>query len=166
MRGGRGMGKTEFEVIPQIKRSAMTPTGKLFRYLKNHPTDTGIVEMVVSTLKIFWLPLAMEANGANSSELRSIALWAIGQLQNQINMIRLICLNEEPTQSVDISLLNTASNFARNDVPHSAIEVTPTPINSSFVNSEAEEEIEDEDVDNYNLDEFTDFSSIDFFKKS
>jgi hypothetical protein len=122
------MGRTEFEVIPQIKRSAATQTGKLFRYLSDHPSDMGIVEMVVFTLKAFWLPLAMKANGANEVELRSIALWAIGHLENQINMIKRICSISGMAQSVLVEpTVGIASKQESKSVPTTPAAVPPVP---------------------------------------
>jgi len=122
------MGLHKFEVIPQIKRSAATQTGKLFRYLSEHPSDMGIVEMVVFTLKAFWLPLAMKENGANEVELRSIALWAIGHLENQINMIKRICSIEGMAQSVLVSpTVDIALMQASKSVPTTPAAVPPVP---------------------------------------
>ncbi|MEM6751610.1 MAG: hypothetical protein AAF630_01265 [Cyanobacteria bacterium P01_C01_bin.38] len=145
------MSKTEFEVIPQIKRSCQTNTGKLFRYLKQHPSDMGIIEAVTLTLKIFWLPLSVK-NSGDKEELRSISLWAIGHLENQINLIRRICLDEEPIQSFNTSAANNYSN--------SAIEVENSSdlISSSSLNKIAPKVEDDDDFDDYD-DDITDFST-------
>ncbi len=147
------MGLHKFEVIPQIKRSAATQTGKLFRYLSQHPSDMGIVEMVVFTLKAFWLPLAMKANGANEVELRSIALWAIGHLENQINTIRRICSIEGMAQSVLVSpTVGMASKQESKSVPTTPAAVPP-PVPKADValdeGDEGDEEDEDEEDDGF-----------------
>ncbi|MBW4607990.1 MAG: hypothetical protein KME22_12395 [Hassallia sp. WJT32-NPBG1] len=144
------MGLHKFEVIPQIKRSAATQTGKLFRYLSQHPSDMGIVEMVVFTLKAFWLPLAMKENGANEVELRSIALWAIGHLENQINMIKRICSIEGMAQSVLVSpTVDIALMQASIGVPTTPEAVPPVPKApfASVAPDEGDEEDEDDEDD-------------------
>jgi hypothetical protein len=147
------MGLHKFEVIPQIKRSAATQTGKLFRYLSQHPSDMGIVEMVVFTLKAFWLPLAMKENGANEVELRSIALWAIGHLENQINMIKRVCSLEGMAQSVLVSpTVDIALMQASIGVPTTPEAVPPVAMASvaSVAPDEGDEEDEgDEDDDGF-----------------
>ncbi len=147
------MGLHKFEVIPQIKRSAATQTGKLFRYLSQHPSDMGIVEMVVFTLKAFWLPLAMKENGANEVELRSIALWAIGHLENQINMIKRVCSLEGMAQSVLVSpTVDIALMQASIGVPTTPEAVPPVAKASvaSVAPDEGDEEDEgDEDDDGF-----------------
>ena len=149
------MGLHKFEVIPQIKRSAATQTGKLFRYLSQHPSDMGIVEMVVFTLKAFWLPLAMKENGANEVELRSIALWAIGHLENQINMIKRICSIEGMAQSVLVSpTVDIALMQASIGVPTTPEAVPPVP--KAPVASVAPDEGDEEDEDDEDDDGFWD----------
>ncbi|MBW4571695.1 MAG: hypothetical protein KME31_27850 [Tolypothrix carrinoi HA7290-LM1] len=145
------MGRTEFEVIPQIKRSAATQTGKLFRYLSEHPSDMGIVEMVVFTLKAFWLPLAMKANGANEVELHSIALWAIGHLENQINTIRRICSMEGMAQSVLVEpTVGMASHLASKSVPTTPAAVPPSVPKADVAQYEGDEgDEEDEEEDGF-----------------
>lgn len=97
------MSQTEFEVIPQIKRSVNTVTGKMFKYLVSNPMEMGLVETVVYTLKAFWLPLAMHSVGIGGEELRKVALWAIGVLESQIQMIKRVCGLEEISQLVLIT---------------------------------------------------------------
>ncbi len=147
------MGLHKFEVIPQIKRSAATQTGKLFRYLSQHPSDMGIVEMVVFTLKAFWLPLAMKENGANEVELRSIALWAIGHLENQINMIKRVCSLEGMAQSVlvsptvDIALMQASIGVPT--TPEAVPPVAKAPVASVAPDEGDEEDEGDEDDDGF-----------------
>ncbi|MBD2604123.1 hypothetical protein H6G81_06185 [Scytonema hofmannii FACHB-248] len=94
---------TEFEVIPQIKRSGNTVTGKMFKYLASNPMEMGLVETVIYTLKAFWLPLSMQSVGIRGEELRKVALWAIGVLESQINTIKRICGLENISQLVLIT---------------------------------------------------------------
>jgi hypothetical protein len=149
------MGLHKFEVIPQIKRSAATQTGKLFRYLSQHPSDMGIVEMVVFTLKAFWLPLAMKENGANEAELRSIALWAIGHLENQINTIKRVCSLEGMAQSVLVSpTVDIALMQASIGVPTTPEAVPPVP--KASVASVAPDKGDEEDEDDEDDDGFWD----------
>lgn len=150
------MGLHKFEVIPQIKRSAATQTGKLFRYLSQHPSDMGIVEMVVFTLKVFWLPLAMKADDLNEVELRSIALWAIGHLENQINTIRRIYSLEGMAQSVLVSpSVGMASKRTSKSVPTTESAVPPPVPKASVALDEDEgdkgdkEDEEDEEDDGF-----------------
>lgn len=140
-------------IIPQIKRSAKTDTGKLLLYLNNHPTDVGITELVINTLKVSWLPLSMEDSDCSSSELRKIALWSISHLENQINIIRRICLNSEPIQSFNANSINNYSNSVSNDVRNSSLLIKSPPINS---NEAAQFDSEEDDDDD---DEITDLSS-------
>ena len=97
------MSKTEFEVIPQIKRSGNTVTGKMFKYLASNPMEMGLVETVIHTLKAFWLPLSMQSVGIRGEELRKVALWAIGVLESQINTIKRVCGLEDISQLVLIT---------------------------------------------------------------
>ena len=97
------MSQIEFEVIPQIKRSANTATGKMFKYLASNPMEMGLVETVVHTLKASWLPLAMYSAGIRGEELRKVSLWAIGVLESQINIIKRVCGLEEISQLVLIT---------------------------------------------------------------
>lgn len=94
------MSKTEFEVIPQIKRSGNTETGKMFKYLASNPMEMGLVETVIYTLKAFWLPLSMQSVGIRDEKLRKVALWAIGVLESQINTIKRVCRLEDISQLV------------------------------------------------------------------
>lgn len=140
------MGLHKFEVIPQIKRSAATQTGKLFRYLSQHPSDMGIVEMVVFTLKVFWLPLAMKADDLNEVELRSIALWAIGHLENQINTIRRIYSLEGMAQSVLVSpSVGMASKRTSKSVPTTESAVPPPVPKASVALDKGDKEDEEDD---------------------
>lgn len=93
---------TEF-VIPQIKRSGNTETGKMFKYLISNPMEMGLVEIVVYTLKAFWLPLSMHSVGIRGEKLRKVALWAIGVLESQIQTIKRVCGLEEISQLVLIT---------------------------------------------------------------
>jgi len=81
----------ESEIIPKIKRSVNTADGRVFKYLRSYSFSTGIVEIVVRTLRSFWLPLALEANGVKGNELRDVAIASIGQLEAQINLIKRLC---------------------------------------------------------------------------
>jgi hypothetical protein len=105
------MGEKEFAVIPQIKRSVNTLTGKMFEYLASSPIEMGLVETVVHTLKAFWLPLAMHSVGVRGEELRKVAIWAIGVLESQILLIKRTCGLEEISQLVLVTPI-VAQSFA------------------------------------------------------
>ena len=81
----------ESERIPEIKRNANTADGRVFKYLRSHSFSAGIVEMVVTTLRSSWLPLALLEQGVNGSELKKVAIVSIGQLEAQINLIKRLC---------------------------------------------------------------------------
>lgn len=86
------MAEIEQERI-SIKRPKDSIDGRVIEYLRSNPLalDMDYSQVVTSTLRKHWLPIALLSSGVSGEELRQIGIWAIGQLEAQISMIRRIC---------------------------------------------------------------------------
>ncbi|MEA5527785.1 hypothetical protein, partial [Nodularia spumigena] len=62
-------------------------------YLQSDPfnQDESLTELVISTLKAYWLPLALFNEGVRGEKMRQIGIVAISKLEAQISNIRRIC---------------------------------------------------------------------------
>ncbi|MBD2450492.1 hypothetical protein H6G76_25735 [Nostoc sp. FACHB-152] len=92
------MGEPKQKVI-SIKRPNESIDGKTINYLQSHPFEIGMdfPELVMFTLKVYWLPLVMLSLGVRDEQLRQTGIWAIGQLEAQISSIRRICgIEQDP----------------------------------------------------------------------
>ncbi|MBD2303283.1 hypothetical protein H6G80_30045 [Nostoc sp. FACHB-87] len=77
------------KVILSIKRTADTIDGQIINYLQTEPFGLGkLPEIVMMTLKEYWLPFTICDAGAGSKELRRGAIWAIKRLEAQAALIR------------------------------------------------------------------------------
>lgn len=76
-----------------IKRSNDSVDGKLISYLKSDPfdEDEDLPTLITSTLKAYWLPLALFSQGVRGEKLRQAGIRAISKLEAQISTIRRIC---------------------------------------------------------------------------
>ncbi|BAY41227.1 hypothetical protein NIES2111_56230 (plasmid) [Nostoc sp. NIES-2111] len=81
------------QVFFTIKRTLDTQEGQLLNYLQTEPFDLGTLpEIVMLTLKQYWSPFAMSADGVDGEKLRQRAIWAIEQLEAQAALIRAVFL--------------------------------------------------------------------------
>ena len=76
-----------------IRRNPETLDGRTISYLKNAPLheELDFSELVMSTLKAHWLPLALFDEGVRGEKMRQIGIQAINKLEAQISNIRQIC---------------------------------------------------------------------------
>ncbi|MCC2695341.1 hypothetical protein [Nodularia sp. LEGE 04288] len=99
-----------------IKRSEDSLDGRVISYLQSDPfnQDESLTELVMSTLKTYWLPLAMFNEGVRGEKMRQIGIVAISKLEAQISNIRRICgIDIDPvyvTPAVTHQTSITASN--------------------------------------------------------
>ncbi|MEA5517289.1 hypothetical protein [Nodularia sp. UHCC 0506] len=79
--------------ILSIKRDSDSIDGKVLNFLKTSPISPGstLSDVVMVTLKAHWLPLVLYSQGVRGEQLRVPTLWALHQLEAQINLIRRIC---------------------------------------------------------------------------
>jgi hypothetical protein len=81
------------QIRVSIKRPKDSLDGKVIGYIRSNPfgLETDYSQVITATLKNHWLPLALFSSGLRGEELRQIGIWAIGQLEAQISVIRRIC---------------------------------------------------------------------------
>ncbi|WP_193200395.1 hypothetical protein [Nostoc sp. MG11] len=91
------MGESKTERI-SIQKLSESPDGKMITYMKSRPLnlDTDFTEIVMSSLRSYWLPLSIFSQGETGSGLKQTGIWAIAQLESQISIIRQICGIENP----------------------------------------------------------------------
>lgn len=99
------------QVIVSIKRGTDTGDGKVFSYLQSNPFQLGsLSEIVISTIKAYWLPFVMHSVGVRDEELRRIAIWSIKQLEGQASLIREV-FGISPQMSTVVQLMNTTTDY-------------------------------------------------------
>ncbi len=99
------------QVIVSIKRGTDTGDGKVFSYLQSNPFQLGsLSEIVISTIKAYWLPFVMHSVGVRDEELRRIAIWSIKQLEGQASLIREV-FGISPQMSTVVQLMNTTADY-------------------------------------------------------
>lgn len=81
------------QIRVSIKRPKDSLDGKVVGYIRSNPfgLEADYSQVITTTLKNYWLPLALFSSGLRGEELRQIGIWAIGQLEAQISVIRRIC---------------------------------------------------------------------------
>lgn len=136
------MNEIKQEII-SIRRAADTVDGKVIGYLKSTPLelDKDFSDLVMATLKKHWHTLTLFSLGVRGESLRQNGIWAISELEAQINIIRRICgINADPVAM--------ASNLG---MPASTTQQYPTALTDTEtqqINSRPEEEeYEDDDDD-------------------
>jgi hypothetical protein len=89
------------QVILSIKRTVDTIDGQIINYLQREPFDLGsLPEIVMLTLKQYWSPFAISAEGVDGEQLRQRAIWSIKQLEAQAALIREVFLESQVKTSV------------------------------------------------------------------
>ncbi|BAY42085.1 hypothetical protein NIES2111_64810 (plasmid) [Nostoc sp. NIES-2111] len=92
------------QVFFTIKRTLDTQEGQLLNYLQTEPFDLGTLpEIVMLTLKQYWSPFAMSADGIDGEQLRQRAIWAIEQLSAQAALIRAVFLEPSVVKTETIT---------------------------------------------------------------
>lgn len=105
------------QVILSVKRSINTIDGQVIDYLQTEPFGLGNVpEIVMLTLKQYWSPFAISANGVNGEQLRQRAIWSIKQLEAQAALIREVFLEPHETAAVNISNPLVTASYATSEV--------------------------------------------------
>ncbi|WP_242055196.1 hypothetical protein [Nostoc flagelliforme] len=70
-----------------------TIDGQVISYLKTEPFCLGnLPQIVMLTLKQYWLPFTISANGVDGKELRQKAIWSTKKLEVQAALIREVFL--------------------------------------------------------------------------
>lgn len=111
------------QVFFSIKRTLGTIDGQIINYLQTEPFDLGnLPEIVMLTLKEYWLPFTISADGVDGEVLRQKAIWSIKQLEAQAALIREVFLesyvktavvvnNAEVSNSADdVSVVSTSDD--------------------------------------------------------
>ncbi|MBE9053750.1 hypothetical protein IQ243_25790 [Nostocales cyanobacterium LEGE 11386] len=93
-----------------IRRNPESLDGKIISYLKTDPLheEKDFSELVTSTLKAHWLPLALFDEGLRGEKMRQIGIRAIAKLEAQISVIRRICgLDADPVRATPVVINQT-----------------------------------------------------------
>ncbi|MBD2682987.1 MULTISPECIES: hypothetical protein [Nostoc] len=79
--------------VISIKRPNDSTDGKVINYLQSHPFEFGmdLPELVMFTLKVYWLPMTLISLGVRGERLKQTGIWVIGHLEAQISSIRRMC---------------------------------------------------------------------------
>lgn len=104
------------QVFFSIKRTLGTIDGQIINYLQTEPFDLGnLPEIVMLTLKEYWLPFTISADGVDGEVLRQKAIWSIKQLEGQAALIREVFLESHVKTAV---VMNNAevSNSADDEI--------------------------------------------------
>lgn len=131
------------QIRVSIKRPKDSLDGKVISYIRSNPfgLEADYSQVITTTLKNHWLPLALFSSGLRGEELRQIGIWAIGQLEAQISMIRRICGIVPDPVVVTSNISTPASDTVASDSP------SILGINSLDEQISSTEEEDDEDDD-------------------
>ena len=92
------------QVILSIKRTLGTIDGQIINYLQTEPFDLGnLPEIVMLTLKEYWLPFTISADSVDGEVLRQKAIWSIKQLEAQAALIREVFLESHLKTAVVVN---------------------------------------------------------------
>jgi len=74
--------------IPKICRTG--DDGSIIAYLESDRVvpKLGLVENIIETLRMAWLPFGLRYSRASSERVRDAAIWSIARLEGQIALIR------------------------------------------------------------------------------
>ncbi|MEM1393484.1 MAG: hypothetical protein AAF915_28290 [Cyanobacteria bacterium P01_D01_bin.50] len=74
--------------IPKICRTG--DDGEIIAYLGSNKVvpNLGLVESIIGTLRMAWLPFGLHYGKASSERVRDAAIWSIARLEGQIALIR------------------------------------------------------------------------------
>ncbi|RCJ42432.1 hypothetical protein A6770_34820 [Nostoc minutum NIES-26] len=138
------MNEIKQEII-SIRRTTDTLDGQVISYLKSTPLklDQDFSELLMSTLKKYWLPLALFSLDVRGEELRQIGIWAISELEAQSNIIRRIC-GITPDSLVRASNVELQA-FAIGEEKHASILQSIAETQQISSSQEEDEEYDDDD---------------------
>ncbi|WP_414544420.1 hypothetical protein [Nostoc sp. CCY0012] len=133
-----------------IKRPDDSVDGRVISYLQSDPFNQGesFPELVLSTLKAHWLPLALFDEGLRGEKMRQIGIRAISNLEAQISVIRRICgIDADPVRAMPVVINQTFGTSG--DTASVWREISNNHSNNdSQSNAQAQEvETDDEDED-------------------
>lgn len=103
--------------VISIKRADDSVDGRVISYLQSDPLneEQSFPELVLFTLKAYWLPLALFDEGLRGEKMRQIGIQAINKLEGQISNIRRICgIAPDPVHFIP-TLTYQASSTVSND---------------------------------------------------
>jgi hypothetical protein len=133
-----------------IKRSEDSVDGRVINYLQSDPfhQDENLTELVISTLKAHWLPLAMFNEGVRGETMRQIGIVAIAKLEAQINIIRRICGIDIDPGYVTPAVTHQTSTTPNNSASALGMISDNQEINNNgHKNAQSNDEDEDDDWD-------------------
>jgi len=105
------------QVFFSIKRLKNTIDGQVIDYLQNDQFGLGnLPEIVMLTLKQYWSPFAISADGVDGEVLRKRAIWSIKQLEAQAALIREVFLDSHKPAAMNISNPLVSANDAISEV--------------------------------------------------
>ncbi|MBH8573561.1 hypothetical protein I8752_11155 [Nostocaceae cyanobacterium CENA369] len=137
--------------IEQIRVSIKRPKdgldGKVIGYIRSNPfgLETDYSQVITTTLKNHWLPLALFSSGLRGEELRQIGIWAISQLEAQISLIRRTCGIAPDPLVVTSNISAQASNIVASD----SLSVLGIISGDGQISSAEDEEQDNEDDDDF-----------------
>ena len=150
------------QIRVSIKRPKNSLDGKVIAYIRSNPfgLETDYSQVITTTLKNHWLPLALFSSGLRGEELRQIGIWAIGQLEAQISVIRRICGIVPDSVVVSSNISMQTSNIVASDSPSVLGIISAQQQISSTEDEEDEEDDDDEFLSPQNNQEMTDIKRM------
>ncbi|MEJ1934725.1 hypothetical protein WDZ92_31380, partial [Nostoc sp. NIES-2111] len=127
--------------------------GEVIDYLRSKPSflKEDYSEIITSTLKKHWLPLALFSSGLRGEELRQIGIWAISQLEAQISVIRRTCGIAPDPLVVTSNISTPASNMVASDslsvlgIISGNGQISSTSVNEQISSTEEEDDEDDDE---------------------
>lgn len=152
------------QIRVSIKRPKDSLDGKVVGYIRSNPfgLEADYSQVITATLKNHWLPLALFSSGLRGEELRQIGIWAIGQLEAQISVIRRICGIVPDPLVVTSNTSMQASDIVASDSP-SILGIISADQEISSTDEEDEEDDDDDDdefLSSQNYQEMTDIKRM------
>ncbi|TVP63415.1 MAG: hypothetical protein EA343_08150 [Nodularia sp. (in: Bacteria)] len=101
-----------------IRRNPESLDGRIISYLKTAPLheELDFSELVISTLKAHWLPLALFDEGVRGEKMRQIGIQAIAKLEAQISNIRRICgIAPDPVHTIPVVTHQTSTTTSNDN---------------------------------------------------
>lgn len=150
------------QVILSIKRTLGTIDGQIINYLLSRPFDLGnLPDIVMLTLKEYWLPFTISADSVGGEELRQKAIWSIKQLEAQAALIREVFLESHLKTAVVVNnaeVSNSAvvdrsftSPCAQKRESEALVLDKSLPTSESLLEDDQQQDEDDEDLGLLNL---------------
>ena len=150
------------QIRVSIKRPKDSLDGKVVGYIRSNPfgLEADYSQVITATLKNHWLPLALFSSGLRGEELRQIGIWAIGQLEAQISVIRRICGIVPDPLVVTSNTSMQASDISKSDSPSILGIISADQQISSTDEDDEEDDDDDEFLSSQNYQEMTDIKRM------